>query len=75
MESFSGMKAISPGDDSISSSRARDFVHPSSEGITSKPTSQLLDIRSRMEFGYQNQSYSQSNVESNGQSMGENKFS
>jgi hypothetical protein len=37
MQSFSGRKEASPGIGSMPSCRVRDFIHPSSEGITSKP--------------------------------------
>lgn len=74
MHSFSDRKATSPGDGSIPSCKVRDFIHPSSKGINSKPASQLLNDMSRTDFGYQNQRFSQSKVESDGQSMGENKF-
>ena len=39
MHSFSNRKAASPSDGSIPSCRVRDFVHPSSKGINSKPAS------------------------------------
>jgi hypothetical protein len=74
MQSFSGRKAASPGVGSMPSCRVRDFVHPSSEGITSKPPSQLVNDMSRREFGFQNQSCSQSKLKSAGQSTGEKEF-
>ena len=51
MQSFSGRKASAPGVGSMPSCRVRNFVHPSSEGITSKPPSQLFNDLSRREFG------------------------